>query len=169
VTATAVTTSARALLARRLVEAGVTFVEISSNGWDTHQQNFTNTTRLAGQVDPGFGALIGDLRDRGLLSRTLVIWMGEFGRTPRINGNTGRDHYPAAFNVALAGCGIRGGQVLGATNAGGTAIANRPVTVPDLFCTFCHALGFNPRREHMSNVGRPIKIVETGETVQEVF
>src|SRR5207253_10866847 len=91
------------LLARRLVESGVTFVEVESNGWDTHQDNFSRVKSLAEGVDPGLAALVGDLKERGMLDRTLVIWMGEFGRTPRVNPNTGRDHYPRAFNVALAG------------------------------------------------------------------
>src|SRR5262245_4161896 len=120
------------LLARRLVEAGVTFVEVESNGWDTHQDNFARVRTLSQTVDPGFGALVADLRERGLLQRTLVIWMGEFGRTPRINPNTGRDHFPRAFSIALAGGGIRGGQVLGATSASGTDVTQRPVSVPDL-------------------------------------
>ncbi|MCI0640506.1 MAG: DUF1501 domain-containing protein [Gemmataceae bacterium] len=157
------------LLARRLVEAGVTFVEVDSNGWDTHQDNFERTRTLSGGVDSGFAALVQDLRERGRLERTLVIWMGEFGRTPRINGNNGRDHFPRAFNIALAGCGIRGGQVLGATSAGGNDITNRPVGVADLFCTFCHALNINPRKENMTPIGRPIRIVDGGETVRELF
>jgi uncharacterized protein (DUF1501 family) len=157
------------LLARRLVEAGVTFVEVESNNWDTHQDNFTRTKSLSQQVDPGFAALIEDLRERGRLERTLVIWMGEFGRTPRINGNTGRDHYPRAFSLALAGAGVRGGRVIGATNANGTDVANRPVRVADLFCTFCHALGVNARKENITPLGRPIRIVDGGEVVQELF
>src|SRR5262249_59320238 len=88
------------LLARRLVEAGVTFVEVEMNGWDTHQDNFTRTKSLSETVDPAFAALVTDLKVRGLLEKTLVIWMGEFGRTPRINPRTGRDHFPRAFNVA---------------------------------------------------------------------
>ena len=107
------------LLARRLVETGVTFVEVESNGWDTHQDNFDRVKTWPAPVDPGFAALVGDLKDRGMLDRTLVIWMGEFGRTPRINGNTGRDHFPRAFSVALAGGGIKGGRVIGATSADG--------------------------------------------------
>lgn len=157
------------LLARRLIEAGVTFVEVTSGGWDTHQDNFTRTTTLSRSVDPGFGALIGDLRDRGLLASTLVVWMGEFGRTPRINGNTGRDHYPAAFSAALAGCGIRGGRVVGSTNSAGTSIASRPVSVADLFCTFCQCLNINPRKENVTPQGRPIKIVDGGSPIQELF
>lgn len=157
------------LLARRLVEAGVTFVEIDSSNWDTHQDNFTRTTSLSQQVDPGFGSLIQDLRERGRLDRTLVIWMGEFGRTPRINGNTGRDHYPRAFSVALAGAGVRGGQVIGGTNVSGTDVTGRRVGVADLFCSICHALGVNPRKENVTPIGRPIRIVDGGETVRELF
>ena len=114
-------------------------------------------------------ALLTDLKERGLLDSTLVIWMGEFGRMPRINLTAGRDHFPAAFNVALAGCGVKGGQVIGATSRLGTEVAERPVTVPDLFCTFCRALGIDPRKENQSNVGRPLKIVEDGHAVREVF
>ena len=110
-----------------------------------------------------------DLRDRGRLERTLIIWMGEFGRTPRINPRNGRDHYPRAFNIALAGAGIKGGQVVGSTSADGTDVASRPVTVPDLFCTFCQALKINPRKENISGVGRPIKIVDGGQPIAELF
>jgi hypothetical protein len=157
------------LLARRLVETGVTFVEVNSDGWDTHQENFDRVKTLAGGVDPGFATLVADLKERGMLDRTLVIWMGEFGRTPNINGRTGRDHYPRAFNVALAGAGIRGGQVIGSTDKEGRGVAHRPVTVHDLFCSFCHALKINPKKENQSGVGRPIKIVDGGECVKELF
>lgn len=157
------------LLARRLVEAGVTFVEVDLNGWDTHQDNFTRSRQLSQQCDPAMASLISDLRERGLLERTLVIWMGEFGRTPRINANNGRDHYPRAFSVVLAGAGIRGGQVVGQTSNTGTDITNRPVSVADLFCTFCHALGINPRHENMTPIGRPIRIVDGGQHIRELF
>jgi hypothetical protein len=157
------------LLARRLVEAGVTFVEVELNGWDTHQNNFDTVKRLSQQADAGFAALIRDLRERGRLDRTLVIWMGEFGRTPRVNANNGRDHYPRAFSVALAGGGIRGGQVIGATSEGGNDVANRPVGVADLFCTFCHSLGIDPRKENQTPIGRPIRLVDGGERVRELF
>jgi len=157
------------LLARRLVETGVTFVEVNSDGWDTHQENFDRVKTLSGGVDPGFATLVADLKERGMLDRTLVIWMGEFGRTPNINGRTGRDHYPRAFNVALAGAGIKGGQVIGSTDKEGRGVAGRPVTVHDLFCSFCHALKINPKKENQSGVGRPIKIVDGGESVKELF
>jgi hypothetical protein len=157
------------LLARRLVETGVTFVEVESNGWDTHQDNFNRTKTLAGTVDPAFAALVSDLKDRGRLDKTLIIWMGEFGRTPRINPRTGRDHFPRAFTVALAGGGIKGGQVIGKSTADGTTVAQRPVTVADLFCTFCHALKIDPRKENQATLGRPIKIVDGGKPVKELF
>lgn len=157
------------LLARRLVEEGVTFVEVESANWDTHQDNFAGVARLRDQVDPGMAALIGDLKERGMLDRTLVIWMGEFGRTPTINPRNGRDHYPRAFSVALAGGGVKGGRVIGSTTADGRDVAERKVTVPDLFCSFCKSLGINPRKENRGPFNRPIKIVEEGHVVQELF
>ncbi len=157
------------LLARRLVEAGVTFVEVMSNGWDTHDDNFNKTKTLASDVDQPFARLVTDLKERGLLDTTLVIWMGEFGRTPTINPRAGRDHYPRAFNVALAGGGIRGGQVIGETDAGGLEVTKRAVEVPDLFQTFCKSLQIDPTKENMSSVGRPIKIVDGGKPVKELF
>jgi hypothetical protein len=157
------------LMARRLVEAGVTFVEVQSSGWDTHGNELPALKKLIPPVDQGTAALLTDLKARGLLERTLVIWMGEFGRMPQINITAGRDHYPHAFNMALAGSGVKGGRVVGATDKHGVEVVERPVTVPDLFCTFCQALGIDPRSETESNVGRPIKIVERGKPVQEVF
>ncbi|MCC7085269.1 MAG: DUF1501 domain-containing protein [Pirellulales bacterium] len=157
------------LLARRLIESGVTFVEVALNGWDTHQDNFKRTTALSEQVDRPFAALLADLHDRGMIDQTLVIWMGEFGRTPRINPNGGRDHYPRAFNVALAGGGVRGGQTIGETDAGGNDVKSRPVTVHDLFQTFCKSLRIDATKENMSSIGRPIKIVDGGKPVVELF
>ena len=157
------------LLARRLIEKGVTFVEVRSNGWDTHDDVHTRVNTLAEQVDPGFGALIADLKERGMLENTVVAWMGEFGRTPRINPRDGRDHYPRAFNAAVAGGGIKGGQVIGKTSADGSAIDDRPVSVPDLFSSICKSLDVNPAKETVSPLGRPMKIVDGGEVVQELF
>lgn len=157
------------LLARRLIEAGVPIVEVQSSGWDTHGNELETLRRLIPPVDQGTAALLADLKTRGLLERTLVIWMGEFGRTPRVNLQAGRDHYPEAFNVAMAGTGVRGGQVIGRTNPLGTEVVDRPVSVPDLFCTYYHALGINPRHEYQSNVGRPLPLVEGGAVVREVF
>lgn len=157
------------LLARRLVEAGVTFIEVTSGGWDTHQDNFDRLKTLSAPVDAGLGTLIADLKERGMLERTLVVCMGEFGRTPRINGNKGRDHWPRSFSVVLAGGGVKAGQVLGATTADGTGVKERPVGVADLFCSFCHALKIDPRKENLSTEGRPLKIVDGGKVVKELF
>ncbi len=160
------------LLARRLVETGVTFVEVECNGWDTHVDNFDRTKALSETVDPAFATLIAELKERGRLDKTLIIWMGEFGRTPKINNRgakPGRDHFPRVFSVALAGGGIKGGQAIGASSADGTDVQSRPVKVPDLFCTFCHALQINPRKENISSLNRPVKIVDGGEAVKELF
>ncbi len=157
------------LLARRLVEAGVTFVEVVSNGWDTHRDNFTGIKRLAGGVDPGFATLVSDLKSRGQLDRTLVVWMGEFGRTPRVNPRTGRDHYPRVFNVAMAGGGIKGGQVIGSSTPDGSAVQNNPITVADLFSSICKSLKVNPAKENISPLGRPMKIVDGGKPIPELF
>ena len=101
-----------------------------------------------------------DLRDRGLLETTMIVWMGEFGRTPKINGNTGRDHYPNAWTTALAGGGIRGGQVIGNTGRGGDEVEDRPVAVADLIATACLALGIDPMKQNDSRLGRPIRIAD---------
>jgi hypothetical protein len=157
------------LLARRLVEKGVPFVEVNLGNWDTHQDNFDQTRELCGQLDQPFARLVIDLKQRGLLDDTLVIWMGEFGRTPRINARGGRDHYPQAFNVALAGGGVRGGQVIGTTDPAGATVTDQPVTIPDLFYSFCSALGIDADYEHMTPTGRPVKIVESGSLIPNLF
>ncbi|MFM9058514.1 MAG: DUF1501 domain-containing protein [Planctomycetaceae bacterium] len=157
------------LLARRLVEHGVSFVEVVSNGWDTHQDNFEKVAELAGQVDRPMAALVRDLESRGLIDDTLVIWMGEFGRTPQVNPRGGRDHFPRSFNAVLAGGGVGGGRVIGRTDKAGVEVADRPVTVPDLFATFCRSLGIDPTVENTASSGRPIKLVDGGKAVEELF
>ena len=157
------------LLARRLVESGVPFVEVVSSGWDTHADNFTRTRQLCEGIDRPMAQLIVDLKQRGLLEQTLIIWMGEFGRTPRINPRDGRDHYPRAFNVALAGGGVSGGRVVGQTDQSGRAVIDRPVSVQDLFQTFCTSLEIDAEHENMSPIGRPIRIVDGGAPVTELF
>ncbi|MBI82383.1 MAG: hypothetical protein CMJ81_04230 [Planctomycetaceae bacterium] len=161
--------SSACLLARRLIESGVTFVEVDHGNWDTHDDNFERSRELCNEMDRAYSVLLHDLKQRGLLDRTLVIWMGEFGRSPRINARAGRDHFTKAFNVALAGAGVRGGQVIGETETGGEEVSDHPVSVPDLFRTFCHALKIDPEHERMSPIGRPIKIVEQGQVVPEIF
>src|SRR5262249_15351113 len=139
------------LLARRLVERGVPFVEVTlagvnggQFGWDTHQQNFEQVQRLSQVLDPAWATLMDDLKQRGLLDSTLLVWMGEFGRTPKINPQKGRDHFPNAWSTVLAGGGIQGGQVVGRTSADGTTVEERAVNVPDLLATVCQALGIDP-------------------------
>ena len=157
------------LLARRLVETGVTFVEVVSRGWDTHFDNFERVATNSSQVDPASAALIQDLEQRGMLDNTLVVWMGEFGRTPKVNGRTGRDHFPRAFNLWMAGGGVQGGQVVGATSRDGSSVKDDPVTVSDLYCSICQAMKLDPRSETMSPLGRPMKIIEEGKAVSRLF
>ncbi|MDZ4687052.1 MAG: DUF1501 domain-containing protein [Planctomycetaceae bacterium] len=150
------------LLARRLVERGVAFVEVTLEGWDTHADNFNAVKRLSDMLDPGWSTLMDDLRDRGLFDSTLIVWLGEFGRTPKINGTTGRDHFPAAWSTVLGGAGIKGGQVIGDTGKAGTEVASRPVKTADLYATMCAGLGISPDHENISPEGRPIGIVDKG-------
>jgi hypothetical protein len=158
------------LMARRLVERGVPFVEVTLGGWDTHQDNFDQVRSLCGVLDPAWATLMADLGDRGLLERTVVVWMGEFGRTPGINPRNGRDHYPAAWSVVLGGGGIKGGQVVGRTSKDGVGVEERPVAAPDLMATVCLALGLNPKKQNLSNVNRPIRLADPdAEPVKEVL
>lgn len=157
------------LVARRLVERGVKFVEVSLDGWDTHVDNFNAVAGLCGQLDAPLAALVADLAERGLLDETLVLCLGEFGRTPTINGNNGRDHWSEAFSALLAGGGIRGGQVVGATDERGEQVAERPVTVPDLYATLLDRFGILPDRQYRTPEGRPIRLVSTGKIVSELL
>jgi uncharacterized protein (DUF1501 family) len=162
------------LLARRLVEVGIPFVEVFSGGWDTHANNFPQVKKLSQEVDPAMSTLISDLKERGLLDSTLVIWMGEFGRHPAItskNGNSaGRQHYPRAWTTVLAGGGIRGGQVIGKTDKEGADIVERPISGPDFLASVCKVLGIDPTKQNQTPIGRPIRVVEKGANpVKELF
>lgn len=157
------------LLARRLVQAGTRFVEVRLADWDTHSDNFGRTDALVDQLDPGFSALLTDLDRQGMLDETLVVWLSEFGRTPRINPANGRDHFSKAWSCVLAGGGIQGGRVVGETTADGTAVAKRPVAVEDLFATFYHLLGIDPDKKFTSLSGRPVKVLEGGTPVKELL
>lgn len=158
------------LLARRLVENGCRFVEVQLGGWDTHQDNFERVKGLCGTLDPAMATLVRDLADRGLLEQTMVIWMGEFGRTPKINVNAGRDHFPRAWSTVLAGGGVKGGQVIGSTDATGNEVKDRPVRTSDLFASIAQAFGLNPQKEFISPEGRPIKMVDKeAKVVPELF
>jgi uncharacterized protein (DUF1501 family) len=153
------------LAARRLVERGVKFVEVLLDGWDTHQDNFGRTTTLMGTLDPAFSGLLDDLKTRGLLGSTLVACMGEFGRTPTINANEGRDHWPQAWSAVLAGAGIRGGRVHGATDEDGAKVAGAPTRVPDLLATMATQLGLDPAYTQTSPAGRPISLTDDGKPI----
>ena len=157
------------LVARRLVERGVKFVEVVLDGWDTHQNGFERTQKLMGTLDPAFSALLDDLAARKLAGRTLVACMGEFGRTPRINANDGRDHWPGAWSAVLAGGGIRAGVVLGATDDDGAKVAHDPTTVPDLLATMAAQLGLDPAHTEVSPAGRPISITDDGTPIRALL
>jgi uncharacterized protein (DUF1501 family) len=158
------------LLARRLIEQGVPFVEVTLDGWDSHAQNFDRIKQLSGILDPAWATLMDDLQDKGLLDSTLIVWMGEFGRTPTINASVGRDHWANSWSTVLAGGGIKGGQVIGKTSADGARVEERPVDVPDLLATVCGALGLDHTKQNLSNVGRPIRLVEpSAKPIKEVL
>jgi uncharacterized protein (DUF1501 family) len=159
------------LLARRLVEAGVPFVEVYLSNWDSHERKVADSVKdLMTQVDLGMSALISDLKSRGLLDNTLLIWMGEFGRTPRVNNNGGRDHYSRAWSTLLAGGGLKGGQVVGKTDKDGAAVVERPIAAIDFQATVCQALGIDYTKKTLTPSGRPISLVEKGaQPIKELF
>lgn len=160
------------LVARRLVEAGVPFVEVQRGGWDMHSNLWQNIPRTAAEADQGVSQLLKDLKSRGLLERTLVLVLGEFGRTPKINQrtpNVGRDHWARNFNLLISGAGIQGGRVVGQTSEDGTEIVDRPVEVDDLFRTMCVCLGIDADEELYTPQGRPLRIVDAGAPIQELL
>ncbi|MBI5759766.1 MAG: DUF1501 domain-containing protein [Planctomycetales bacterium] len=154
------------LLARRLVEAEVPFIEVNMReaDWDTHRQNFPRTKSLSLEVDTAMSALVDDLSDRGLLDRTLIVWMGEFGRSPQITSDGGRNHHPKAWSSVLIGGGVKGGQVIGKTDRTATEIAARPVTIVDFLATVCRLLRIDYTKENRPiGVNRPVRIVDKNE------
>jgi uncharacterized protein (DUF1501 family) len=158
------------LMARRLVEAGVPFVEVDFGGWDTHQNNFQTLERQKlPDLDKAMSALISDLKDRGLFDSTAIIWMGEFGRTPRINQNAGRDHFAKAWSVVVGGAGFKRGIVVGATNADGTEVTTEPYTSQDLMASVLRSLGISLDTTFTSKSGRPMKIANSGKVIKELF
>jgi hypothetical protein len=157
------------LLARKLVEKGVTCVEVDLGGWDNHTNIFpTLRNNLGPRLDKGMGGLVKDLVDRGLWKSTVVVWMGEFGRTPRINQNAGRDHWGLCWSVVLGGGALKGGVVHGSTNADGTDIKDDKVTVKDLFATIYKGLGLDPATKIRDNLGRPLSIAANDRNEQGV-
>jgi hypothetical protein len=163
------------LLARRLVERGVPFVEVTLGGldngipgWDTHQNNFPAVKTLCEQLDAGWSTLVAELAERSLLEHTTILWMGEFGRTPKINAQVGRDHFTAAWSCVLGGGGIRGGQVYGRSTPDGMSVADNPVSAAEVLATLCAALGIDPARQNINDLGRPISITE-GQPIRDLL
>jgi hypothetical protein len=158
------------LMARRLVEQGVPFVEVDLGGWDMHQNIFTTLSdqRLP-VLDRALSALVEDLDQRGLLQDTAIMWMGEFSRTPRINGTTGRDHWARAWSVVVGGAGMQGGIAVGKTNEDGTNVETEPYTSQDVMASVCKALGISLETTFTSRNGRPMKIANSGKVIKELF
>jgi hypothetical protein len=158
------------LLACRLVEAGVRFVTVTSGGWDTHAGNFRAMKEgLLPTLDQGLSALFARLADRGLLGSTAVYVTGEFGRTPKVNARAGRDHWPRAFSALLGGGGVKGGQVVGASDDGGAGPAGDPITPDQVAASFYHALGIDHAKEYHTSTGRPVTIVREGSVIKSLF
>src|SRR5262249_9881972 len=165
------------LLARRLIERGVPFVEVglynapnAPGGWDTHNDNARQVASLSSVLDPAWSTLLDDLKERGMLEDTMVVWAGEFGRTAKINPQRGRDHFPNAWTTVLCGGGIKGGQVYGETSKDGESVAKNAVNVQDFMATIVKGLGLNPEKQNMSNVGRPIRLADAGaKPIKEVL
>jgi hypothetical protein len=157
------------LAARRFVEAGVKFVEIEYGGWDTHDDNFNQVQNLSASLDAGLATLIEDLKERGLLDQTLIACVGEFGRTPKINGGNGRDHFPDVFSALLAGGGIKVGQVVGESSEDGSEIKTRPVTIADFHATIFTALGLDVAKDYFAPDGRLLKLTENGRPMPELI
>ncbi len=157
------------LLARRLVERGVRFVTVNFGGWDHHARIWDGLKNKLPDLDRGFSALVEDLGERGLLSDTLVVCMGEFGRTPKINKDVGRDHWAPVASLLFAGAGVRPGLVLGATDRQGAYATRRPVSPGDVAYTIYDSLGIDPRKALTTPDGRPVEILDTGDVVRELF
>lgn len=159
------------LMARRLVETGVKFVEVNLGGWDTHENNFERVKNLSSTIDKPIAALLEDLSSRGMLDSTLVVWMGDFGRTPKINqrgDKPGRDHYPRAWTSWMAGGGVKGGQVIGRTDKDGGTVEDRPISVVDFMATVCTLMGIDHTKQIQTGIGRPIRLVDKGAKLVEV-
>jgi hypothetical protein len=163
------------LMARRLIESGVSFVEVTLGslaentfGWDTHQNNFAAVRRLSTELDAGWGTLMQELAERGLLETTTILWIGEFGRTPTINPQGGRDHFPAAWTCVFAGGGVKGGQAYGKTSESGQEVVEGKVDIPDILATLSAAVGVDPDEKNISEQGRPIRIAD-GSPIKDIL
>jgi uncharacterized protein (DUF1501 family) len=158
-----------ALLARRLIERGVRFVTVNFGGWDHHSKIFDNLDKKMPELDQGLSALLEDMDTRGLLAETMVLAFGEFGRSPKVNKDAGRDHWGPAASLVFAGAGVARGQVVGSTDKLGGFANRRPVAPADVACTVYEALGIDPRKMLPSPDGRPVAVLDTGETVKELY
>ncbi|MEX0718199.1 MAG: DUF1501 domain-containing protein [Planctomycetaceae bacterium] len=157
------------LMARRLVETGVPFVEVDLGGWDLHNGVFTAQRTMLPPMDQAIAALVGDLKDRGMQDNVVLVWMGEFGRTPRINQGAGRDHWAASWTVALGGGGLKNGQAVGATDPDGTSVVGKSYLPGDIWATVSHALGIPLDTVHTSKRGRPMRLANGGMPIQELI
>lgn len=157
------------LLARRLVEHGVSFVTINSGGWDHHSKIWDGLERMLPDFDRGFSALIGDMHQRGLLDDTLVVAMGEFGRTPKINKDVGRDHWAPAASLLFAGAGVQPGKIIGATDKDGSQVTDNPIGPADVAFTVLDSLGIDPRKQLRTPDGRPVEILDEGRRLEELY
>ncbi len=158
------------LMARRLVEVGVPFIEVNLGGWDNHQNIFpTLRDNKLPMLDRGMSALVEDLEQRGLLEDTAIIWMGEFSRTPRINQNAGRDHWARSWSVVVGGGGMNGGIAVGETNSDGARVETEPYSSQDVMASVCKALGISLTTTFTSNNGRPMKIANSGKVITDLF
>jgi uncharacterized protein (DUF1501 family) len=160
---------ALALTARRLVEAGVRFVTVGRNSWDYHENIFPQIRKRLPVLDDAFSGLVRDLGDRGLLDETLVLCMTEYGRTPKVNAKGGRDHWPNAFSIAVAGAGVRGGQVIGASDKHGATVKERPVSPEELAATILSLVGIDPRQQYVRGDGRPMMFVDEAAPIRELL
>jgi len=157
------------LMARRLVETGVPFVEVSNGGWDMHNGVFTSLRNKLPEQDAGISALVGDLKERGMLNDVVLVWMGEFGRTPRINGNTGRDHWANSWSVMIGGGGLKGGIAIGQTGPDGDTVVGKSYQPGDVWATVAQALGIPVNTVHKSKRGRPMKLANGGTPIKELI
>jgi len=158
------------LMARRLVQAGVPFIEVDFGGWDNHANiHATLKDDKLPKLDKAISSLVTDLENHGLLQDTAIIWMGEFSRTPRINGNSGRDHWARSWSAVVGGAGMKGGIAVGKTNDDGTSVDSEPYKAQDLMATVCKALGISLETTFTSKNGRPMKIANGGKVIKELF
>lgn len=156
------------LVARRLLESGVRFVEVQLDGWDSHRDNTSSTRRLRETMDRPWAAAMEDLATSGLLDETVVLWMGDFGRTPTINAQQGRDHFPAVTPAVIGGGGLAGGLAIGQTDAGGNAIEGSSYVIADLFATLLQKLGIDPALQFQTSFGSPTPATDKGQVISEL-